>query len=134
MTKVMVFGTFSILHPGHMNLFRQAKQYGDELVVVLARSKNVEQYKQYKPLSAQERKNELLRIPYVTKVVFGTIDGDKMQVVRDEQPDVICLGYDQTFFIDELKRMIRKEHLDIKLIRLKPYHPQRYKSSFFRDG
>ena len=45
MTKVMVFGTFDYLHEGHKDFFRQAKQYGDELVVVVARDETVKQIK-----------------------------------------------------------------------------------------
>ena len=39
--KVICFGTFDILHLGHVNFFKQAKSLGDELVVVIARDVNV---------------------------------------------------------------------------------------------
>ena len=34
MAKVMVFGTFDGVHPGHENFFEQAKQHGDYLIAV----------------------------------------------------------------------------------------------------
>ena len=37
----MVFGTFDILHPGHLDFFKQAREYGDEVVCVIARNINV---------------------------------------------------------------------------------------------
>ena len=37
MKKVMVFGTFDILHEGHINMFEQAKQYGDFLETLFVR-------------------------------------------------------------------------------------------------
>ena len=41
MKKVLIAGTFDIIHPGHINLIKQAKEFGDFLVVVIARDKNV---------------------------------------------------------------------------------------------
>ena len=41
MKKVIVFGTFDILHQGHLDFFRQAKQYGDYLIVAVAHDENV---------------------------------------------------------------------------------------------
>ena len=70
MTKVMVFGTFDPLHPGHVDFFRQAKQHGDELVVVVALDSTVEKTKGRKPslgenarlaaVQAQDRKSTRL--------------------------------------------------------------------------
>ncbi|HLC71304.1 MAG TPA: adenylyltransferase/cytidyltransferase family protein, partial [Candidatus Nanoarchaeia archaeon] len=37
MKTVMCFGTFDILHPGHLHYLQQAKKYGDYLMVVIAR-------------------------------------------------------------------------------------------------
>ena len=35
MKKVLVSGTFNIIHPGHLRHFRAAKDYGDELIVAV---------------------------------------------------------------------------------------------------
>ncbi|MBU0625913.1 adenylyltransferase/cytidyltransferase family protein [Patescibacteria group bacterium] len=43
--KVMLFGTFDILHPGHEYVFSQAKNYGDCVMVVLARDVTVKKVK-----------------------------------------------------------------------------------------
>ena len=45
----MVFGAFDGLHPGHLDFFRQAKEYGDTLVVSVGTDKNVEKIKGKKP-------------------------------------------------------------------------------------
>lgn len=39
--KVMVFGTFAVLHPGRLYFFNQAKKHGDKLIAVVARDVNV---------------------------------------------------------------------------------------------
>ena len=48
MRKVMVFGTFDIIHKGHINMLIQAKKLGDFLVVVLACDKTIEAVKNRK--------------------------------------------------------------------------------------
>ncbi|MCH9030625.1 MAG: adenylyltransferase/cytidyltransferase family protein [Bacteroidetes bacterium] len=46
---VMIFGTFDILHKGHLNLFDQAKKHGDFLIAVIARDKTVVKVKDREP-------------------------------------------------------------------------------------
>ncbi|MFT4303733.1 MAG: adenylyltransferase/cytidyltransferase family protein [Candidatus Woesearchaeota archaeon] len=128
MKKVMVFGTFNIIHPGHLHLFRQAKKYGEKLIVVLARDYTVKDLKGYEPLTEIDRREKLLKIPTVDEVIFGNID-DKMKVVKDNQPDAICLGYDQSFFVEELEGFLNENNLNIPIIRLNPYKQNIYKSS-----
>ncbi len=48
MTTVMCFGTFDILHPGHLYFLRECEKYGDELIVVIARDATVEKVKEKK--------------------------------------------------------------------------------------
>jgi len=133
MKKVMVFGTFNVIHPGHLNFFRQAKKYGGRLYVVLARDKTVVEIKDYDPLDEMARMKKIGGLPMVDKVLLGSVD-DKMKVVKEIQPDVICLGYDQSFFVDELEAYLSENNLDIPVMRLKPYVPEKYKSSKLMEG
>jgi FAD synthetase len=128
MKKVMLFGTFNVLHPGHINLFRQAKKFGDRLIVVLARDETVFKLKKYHPMSEIERRHKLLQIPHVDEVILGDFT-DKFTAIDHISPDVICLGYDQTYFVDELEAYINEKDLDIIIVRLKPYKEHMYKSS-----
>ena len=132
MKKVMVFGTFNIIHPGHLNLFRQAREFGDRLFVVLARDKTVQDIKNYNPLDEIKRRENLVKIPLVDTVILGDFD-DRMQPIKQVQPDVICLGYDQYFFIDKLEAYLAENNLDIPVMRMKPYNPEKYKSSKLID-
>ncbi|MCD4694128.1 adenylyltransferase/cytidyltransferase family protein, partial [bacterium] len=45
MIKVMCFGTFDNLHLGHLFYLKEAKKFGDYLVVVIARDNNVKKIK-----------------------------------------------------------------------------------------
>ena len=47
--KVMVFGTFDGLHPGHLSYFKQARKYGDYLIAIVALDENVLQFKGHRP-------------------------------------------------------------------------------------
>lgn len=125
MKKVMVFGTFDILHPGHEHFLKKAKSYGD-LMIVVARDKTVKSVKGKLPRNSEKiRIKNLLRLGIADKVILGNIK-DKLKVVLVHKPDIICLGYDQTHFVDALKSL---EFKRIKIIRLRPYRKDLYKSS-----
>lgn len=130
LNTVMAFGTFDILHNGHENFFKQAREYGDYLIVVIARDKTVEQVKGKLP-----RNNETARLKAVRasgladEAVLGSLT-DKYAAIKKYKPDVVCLGYDQQVFTDNLKNKLAEYKLNAKIVRLKPYHPDKYKSSF----
>ena len=123
MTIVLVFGTFDKLHPGHRFFLSEAKKYGDQLVVVVARDHNVEKVKGRRPSQSEtERLANILAVPEVAEARLGLADYSKKEQVIDEiQPDVICLGYDQAPKF--------QANSPIKVIRLPAFHPDIYKSS-----
>jgi FAD synthetase len=128
MTKVMVFGTFDIIHPGHLFLLKEAKKMGDQLIVVIARDQTVNEIKKIKSKNKEkDRLKNINDLKIADKVILGN-EGDKYQVIRDEKPDVIALGYDQSAFTQGLT----KNFSEIKIVRLKPYKEDIYKSSKFR--
>jgi FAD synthetase len=143
MKKVMVFGTFDILHKGHFNFFRQARKYGDYLIAIVARDKTVLAVKRKLPRNSEKiRLNNLKNNNLADKVVLGGLK-NKHAVIKRLKPDLICLGYDQKAFIKGLKKApILKARFaganarrwgrggkKIKIVRLKPYKPEIYKSS-----
>jgi len=128
MKKVMVFGTFAILHPGHLYFFNQAKKYGDYLIVILGRDLTVEKVKGRKPEMDERARREMVEsIRNVNKAVLGD-KFDWYKLIVKYKPSVICLGYDQAEprnFKEELK----KRGVGAKIIRLKSYKSKKYKSS-----
>ncbi|MFH1071921.1 MAG: adenylyltransferase/cytidyltransferase family protein [Nanoarchaeota archaeon] len=131
---VMVFGSFDVLHPGHLNLFRQAKKLGGELIVVIARDTTIEQIKKKKPVFPEKtRKQNLLSSLYSSRVVLGN-KKNKHQVILQYKPDVIALGYDQTHFVQGLRELIQQNKLHTTIIRLKPYRKDIYKSTKLAKG
>jgi len=129
MRKVMCTGTFDGIHPGHLDYFRQAKEQGDFLVVVVAREKNVLKEKGKKPRLSEKERYEMIAVhPLVDKALLGN-EEDKLKVVEREQPDVICIGYDQQVNETQLKKELAKRKLFPIIFRAKAYHPEKYKSS-----
>ncbi len=131
MAKVLVTGTYDIVHPGHLYFFNQAKKYGDELIILVGRSDTVQSIKGKEPMhTAEQRKKQLEMAKVASKVIVGDKE-DKFKVLNDEKPDFVCLGYDQTAFTDTLEEEIKKRGLQTKVIRCESYKPDIYKTSKF---
>jgi FAD synthetase len=127
--KVLIFGTFDGLHKGHLNLFSQAKKHGDYLVVVVARDLTVKKVKGHLPkILEDERLKAVYKCKLVNDAQFGNLKS-YYKKIKEIKPQVICLGYDQIAFIDNLEKEIEKIKLKIEIVRLKPYQPKKYKSS-----
>ena len=130
--KVMCFGTFDLLHEGHKFYLSEAKKLGDFLVVVVARDETVSEFKQQMPVhNEKERVHNLQQLEIADKVVLGN-PGDKLKVVEDEKPQIICLGYDQTFFTDRIREKLQQRGLAVEVVRLPAYKPEVYKSSLIK--
>lgn len=135
MKTVMVFGTFDKLHAGHLNFFKQARHFGDKLIVVVARDKTVKQIKHNLPSQNENQRLEIIKqCGFADTAVLGNL-GDKYRIIQDIKPDVICLGYDQNSFSDNLKEKLNSLNLgSIKIHRLKPYKENIYKTSKLREN
>ncbi len=129
MSTVMIFGTFDILHHGHLHLFQQVRKYGDRVITIVARDTTVEKIKGHAAFhNEKERKAFLDHIDLIDKAILGD-RRDVYKVIQTVKPDVICLGYDQETFVDALEEKIKEFDLQTKIIRLKPYKHERYKTS-----
>ena len=135
--KVLCFGTFDLFHLGHVSFLRQARKYGNYLVVVVARDENVKKIKGKYPLD-----NELKRIENLKKSKLGDnviLGKEKFSysIIKEIDPDIICLGYDQKVDEKKLQSELRskKEYSGVKkvynkkIVRLLPYKENIYKSS-----
>lgn len=131
--KVLALGAFDVLHPGHLNFFKQAKALGDELHVVIGRDSTIEALKGKKPWDNENlRLEKVSEVPEVTKAYLGRLD-DKFLSVKDHSPDLICLGYDQ-MSAEKLAKQLELRGIECKIVRLNPFHPDKYKSSIVKKG
>ncbi|MDP3734259.1 MAG: adenylyltransferase/cytidyltransferase family protein [Nanoarchaeota archaeon] len=132
MKTVMCFGTFDLLHLGHIDYFQQAKKYGDYLIVVIARDKTKEKQRKASVFSEQERLTLIQNLKIVDKVVLGNVD-DHYAVIEEYLPNILCLGYDHPVDEGVLLQQLNQRglHLDIK--RMKPYKSENHKSSKMKE-
>ena len=133
MVKVMVFGTFDLLHNGHRFFLRKAAELGDELIVVVARNKSVEKIKGKPPVNDENMRREAVaELPFVSRAVLGNDIGRRYEIVKDEQPDVIVLGYDQKPSEEDLKLALSGIGAKPDIVRIEAYKEEKFKSSKLR--
>jgi glycerol-3-phosphate cytidylyltransferase len=106
--KVITYGTFDLLHTGHINILRRAKEYGDYLIVAIS-SDEFNALKGKKAYySFEQRKLILEAIRYVDEVIPEHTWEQKVQDVKDHEVDVFVMGDDWKGKFDFLK-----EHCEV---------------------
>ena len=129
MKKVLIFGVFDGLHQGHFNFFKQAKKYGDYLIAVVAKDETVKTVKSHYPFQNEKlRLRNVKKNKIINKAVLG-YKNDPYKIIKQINPDIICLGYDQKSFTEDLSRKLKQIGLVVKIYRLKPYKPEKFHSS-----
>jgi len=106
MKKVMAQGTFDVIHPGHLHYLRESSSLGDKLVVVIARDSRVREKKEL-VFNENERREIVEALKFVDQAVLGA-EGNIYETVKDIDPNVITLGYDQEYDKEEVKEMAEK--------------------------
>ncbi len=104
MKKVITYGTFDLLHYGHINLLRRAKELGDYLIVVISTDEfnwNEKQKKCY--FTYEERKKMVEAIRYVDLVIPETCWEQKIEDVKEFKVDTFVIGDDWEGKFDFLK-------------------------------
>ena len=126
----MVFGSFDLVHKGHIYFFKKAKKLGKELIVIIARNKTIKKFKNKPPLYDEEQRIQHVKDTNIPdKVILGH-KKDPYKIIREIKPDIIALGYDQDSFTKGLEQELKNRNLtNIKITRLKSYKPELYKSS-----
>lgn len=115
--KVLLVGTWDIVHPGHIEFLWRGKRLG-KVYVIVARDENVAASKGRPPLIPQRQRAEVLRN---LKPVDHVVLGDKsnfLKPVAKIRPDIILLGPDETYPVDKLKVDLRKMGLRCRVMKL----------------
>lgn len=123
MSRVMAQGTFDILHPGHLHYLKESAKLGNELYVVIGRDSRV-----------GERKNLFMnedarrQIVDALKIVDATVLGSEGQIfdtVERINPDIVTLGYDQKYNVDELESELEECGFPAtRVTRVEAYDPE----------
>ncbi|HZG72653.1 MAG TPA: glycerol-3-phosphate cytidylyltransferase [Chondromyces sp.] len=103
MKKVLTYGTFDLLHFGHINLLKRAKTLGDYLIVGLStdefnKGKNKQAYHSF-----ENRKMILESIRFVDEAIPENTWDQKIKDVIKYDIDVFVMGDDWKGHFDFLK-------------------------------
>lgn len=112
MKKILTYGTFDLLHWGHINLLKRAKELGDYLIVALSTDefnllKHKEAYHSY-----EERKLILESLKYVDEVIPEERWEQKIDDIKKNKIDIFVIGNDWEGKFDFLKEYCEVIYLD----------------------
>jgi cytidyltransferase-like protein len=134
-TRIMVFGTFDMIHKGHEDLFRQARALAPHpwLIVSVARDASVSRIKGHEPHYPEERRRQRLASHHlVDEAVLGDDIGYVPHILA-ARPDIVALGYDQEGeYVETLSADLAAVEISPRILRLAPFEPETYKTSKLR--
>ncbi len=110
MKRILTYGTFDLLHYGHIRILQRAKELGDYLVVALSTDEfnNIKGKKAYHSYETRKKMLEALR--YVDLVIPENNWEQKVQDIKDYKIDVVVMGSD---WADSDKFDYLKEHCEL---------------------
>lgn len=126
--RVLTFGTFDHLHPGHIAYLTEAASYGD-LFIVVATDHHVRDIKGKAPEQSEEDRLTALKKAFPDADVRLGDHDDYLMPVQQIQPDLIVMGYDQ-----KLPPGVSEHDLPCSIHRATPFEPEKHKSSFLRQN
>lgn len=104
MKRVITYGTFDLLHYGHINLLRRAKAYGDYLIVVVSSDEfNMEEKNKKCYFSYEIRKQLVEAVRYVDLVIPEESWEQKISDIKEYHVDTFVMGDDWEGKFDYLK-------------------------------
>ena len=133
MKKIITYGTFDLLHIGHVNLLRRARELGDHLTVAVSTDEFNEGKGKKTVLPFNERLEIVKSIRYVDEVIPETSWEQKQGDIRSHQISVFTMGDDWAGKFDFLKPLcevvylertkhISSSQLKVELSRLQAVH------------
>ncbi len=126
---VLAFGTFDLLHPGHLFYLAEAKKLGQKLAVIVARDKNVLHFKGRMPVNNEKTRLTVVR---ALKDVDGAVLGQRSNffaIIKRFNPEIVALGYDQWPGRHKLRKYLDENGIGARIIRLPAFRAQVYKST-----
>lgn len=130
MTRVMVFGAFDGLHPGHEHFLAEAKTYGQTLIVALATDSTIARQKGHAPqYGFDARKAALMASGLVDDVVKGDEEAGIYSAAQELVPDVVVFGYDQAELRSDFLAWILHRGIGANVFIAGAFEPEKYKSS-----
>ncbi|WP_300697087.1 glycerol-3-phosphate cytidylyltransferase [uncultured Clostridium sp.] len=112
MKRVITYGTFDLIHYGHINLLERARKMGDYLIVGLSTNEfnQIKEKKCY--FSYEERKRLLEAIRYVDLVIPEESWEQKANDIKLYHIDIFVIGDDWRGKFDKLKELCEVVYLN----------------------
>ena len=132
--RVLAFGTFDLLHPGHLAYLTQARKLGRELVVIVAKDQNVLAFKGHLPVQSEQ---DRLQIVSSLKMVHSAFLGEKtdfFKKIKALQPEIVCQGYDQWPGKKKLEPLLQLHGINARVVQAKPYKTHKHKSTKIKQA
>lgn len=109
---VITYGTFDVLHQGHINLLRRAKELGDYLIVgVTTDNFDLERGKLNTRDSVMKRVQAVKETGYADEVIIEEYKGQKIDDVQRYDVDVFAIGSDWEGYFDYMKEFCEVVYL-----------------------
>lgn len=112
MVRVVTFGTFDLLHVGHVNILRRAKALGDHLVVGVSSDElNFRKKSLYPAYPLQDRMAIVSALRFVDEVFVEEALEEKRQYLLQRRADILVMGDDWAGRFDEFSDICRVVYL-----------------------
>ncbi len=111
MKKVITYGTFDLLHYGHINLLKRAKKLGDYLIVGLSTDKFNAIKNKKSIYSYAKRKSYLETLKCIDLIIPEKNWKQKINDIKKHKVEVFVMGNDWKGKFDELKKVCKVVYL-----------------------
>ena len=127
MKKVLTYGTYDLITPGHIQHLKESKEMGDYLIVGLSTDEFNQIKNKFSYLSYEERKIVLEAIKYVDEVIPETNWDQKPDDIKKYNIDILTMGSD---WEGNPKFEYLKEYWEVKFTK----RPYTWSSTEFRKS
>ena len=116
--KIVIAGTFDILHPGHVFLIAEAAKLG-KVTVIVAQDENVLRAKGRPTIVPQEQRLFMVQaMKGVSKAILGKSGPDFISIIEELHPDILLLGPNQDISLEEVQKRLEQRELKTRVMRL----------------
>jgi len=109
--KIITYGTFDLLHVGHVRLLERIAALGDHLTVAVSTDDFNERKKKRAVYSFEERAEIVRSIRFVNEVIPENNWEQKRDDIQRLKIDAFAIGHDWTGKFDELKDLCEVVYL-----------------------
>lgn len=126
--KILVFGTFDGIHPGHIYFLNEAKKLGTLSISVASDESVVERKKKKPQKNTSQRIFDVKKLSISDHVSKGDRVIGKWSEIKKTKPDIVFLGYDQKELEKALLKLKKELDLNFIIKKGKAFKPTKYHS------